>query len=211
MEFFVANSYKDFEYDIEKRYEKSGKLYVHAKRKCDRCVKGIYICRIENGAPIPHPAYDGVCLKCGGTGVISKEIRLYTEEEKAAMDRQASRRAEKKEQERQAIIERSNAESEQNMKKWWSKNGIGEDGLIWCITGDTYAIKDKLKEMGCRFSPILKWYSPVPLELPEEYKMISFSFFDLYEWQPQDMTQQEDLKEDMDILIFILSIVEMIA
>lgn len=185
MEYFVADSYKGFKYDVEKAYEKNGKMYVKAHCKCDRCVKGVYVCRVENNQLVPHPAYGGVCLKCHGTGVIQKEIRLYTAKEKASMDRAAARRQEKKEAENQARIEKNNLESEKNMKEWWAKNGIGEDGLVWIITGDTYAIKDKLKELGCRFNPTLKWYSPISLDLPKGYGMMSFNFNDLYEWQPQ--------------------------
>lgn len=184
MAYYVANSYKNYDYDETKAYEKNGRLYVQASCKCDRCTKGIYVTRVENGMPIPHPNANGVCFKCGGKGIITKEIRLYSETEKAAMDRTNARNAEKKvaEQETRRIQELN--DSEKNMKEWWSKNGIGKDGLIWCITGDTYAIKEKLKEMGCRFSPTLKWYSPIPLDLPVGYGMISFSFEDLYEWNP---------------------------
>ena len=95
-EYYVADSYKNFEYDETKAYEKSGKLYVDAKCKCDRCMNGVFVCRVENNQPVPHPAYGGVCLKCGGTGFVKKSIRLYTAKEKASLDRQAIRRAEKK-------------------------------------------------------------------------------------------------------------------
>ena len=38
---------------------------------------------------------------------------------------------------------------------WLEKNGFGADGLTWCIFGeDTYAIKEQLKELGCKFSPL---------------------------------------------------------
>lgn len=40
---------------------------------------------------------------------------------------------------------------------WLEKNGFGADGLTWCVFGDdTYAIKEQLKELGCKFSPLLK-------------------------------------------------------
>lgn len=188
MEYFVADTYKNWSYDAAKAYEKSGKLYVQAKTKCDRCTKGVYAVGVNNGHIVPHPVANGVCFKCGGTGYITKEVRLYDEKEKTALDKQAERRKEKKEAETEARKADLAAHSEENMKKWWSKNGIGEDGSIYCITGDTYAIKDKLKELGCRFSPILKWYSPIPLDLPEDYPIIKFDFFELYEWQPQMKT-----------------------
>lgn len=185
MAYYVADSYKGYKYDETKAYDKSGKMYVHATRKCDRCVNGVYACRVENGQIVPHPAYNGVCLACGGTGIQSKEIRLYTEKEKATMDKTAAARSKKKEAEAQARITKLAADSEKNKLAWFAKNGIGEDGSIYIICGDnTYAIKDKLKELGCRFSPALKWYSPIDLELPEGYSTLHFSFDDLYEWVP---------------------------
>lgn len=67
--------------------------------------------------------------------------------------------------------------------EWLEKNGFSTDGLTYCIFGDdTYSIKEKLKQLGCRFSPLLKWHSPEPLDLPAGYGMISFTFDDILEW-----------------------------
>ena len=66
--------------------------------------------------------------------------------------------------------------------EWLEKNGFSADGLTYCIFGDdTYSIKEKLKQLGCRFSPLLKWHSPEPLDLPAGYGMISFTFDDILE------------------------------
>ena len=85
--------------------------------------------------------------------------------------------------------------------EWLEKNGFSEDGLTWCVFGeDTYSIKDHLKKLGCRFSPILKWHCDKPLDLPEGYGMISFTFDDLYEWNPQVKNAffYENAKEKVD-------------
>ena len=86
----VAKSYVGYEYDETKAYEKNGKMYVSARCKCDRCTKGVYITRVENGQLIPHPAFGGVCLKCGGSGFITKEVRLYTDKEFEQMENDPS-------------------------------------------------------------------------------------------------------------------------
>ena len=66
---------------------------------------------------------------------------------------------------------------------WLEKNGFGTDGLTWCIFGeDTYSIKEQLKELGCKFSPLLKWHSPKILDLPEGYGMFSISFDEIGQW-----------------------------
>lgn len=66
---------------------------------------------------------------------------------------------------------------------WLEKNGFGADGLTWCVFGDdTYAIKEQLKKLGCKFSPLLKWHSPKALDLPEGYGMFSISFDEIAQW-----------------------------
>lgn len=52
---------------------------------------------------------------------------------------------------------------------WLEKNGFNtETEVTYVIWGDdTYAIKDWLKEQGCKFNPVLKWHAPEPIELPE--------------------------------------------
>lgn len=84
---------------------------------------------------------------------------------------------------------------------WLEKNGFSEDGLTYCVFGDdTYSIKEWLKEQGCKFHPLLKWHSPVPLDLPEGYGIISFSFEDLCEWNEsqQNAFFYESAKEKVD-------------
>ena len=84
----VATSYQGYNYDETKAYEKNGKLYVMAETPCDRCSgKGIVISHVENGILIPVQPDSGICYKCGGKKVIEKEIRLYTDEEFARMER----------------------------------------------------------------------------------------------------------------------------
>ena len=76
MKYYTEDRYKGYSLIGEPYYNKSGKLVSMAECKCDRCHKGVYVCRVENGQPIPHPAYEGVCLRCGGAGVIRKEINI---------------------------------------------------------------------------------------------------------------------------------------
>ena len=72
---------------------------------------------------------------------------------------------------------------------WLEKNGFSADGFTYSVFGDdTYSIKEHLKELGCKFSPLLKWHSPQPLDLPVGYGMICFSFEDIYEWDESNQT-----------------------
>lgn len=67
--------------------------------------------------------------------------------------------------------------------EWLDKNGFSEDGFTFCVIGeDTYSIKDWLKSMGYKFSPLLKWHGGFPLELSEDFKLVYFTFDELYQW-----------------------------
>lgn len=148
--YFVADSYENFEFDVNKAYNNNyGKLVVDAKMTCPRCGGGgIYASRVENGQVIPHPAYNGICLQCNSTGIIFKTIRLYTEKEKDAAARSKMHAAERKEAERLASAERKKEE-------WLKREGFGLNGTTTIYIGsDSYEKKDELKADGWKYSAI---------------------------------------------------------
>ena len=68
-------------------------------------------------------------------------------------------------------------------KNWLEKNGFNADEITYIIAGeDTYAIKDWLKEQGCKFNTTLKLHSPIELDLPEGYTLIPVAFDDIAEY-----------------------------
>lgn len=152
MKFYVADSYTGYEL-VGTPFEKSGKMYSKARCECNRCVKGIYVSRIENGQPVPHPNANGVCFACNGTGYFTKEIRLYTEKEKAAADRAKQRAAERKVEEKLQAAERKREE-------WLKKNGFTSEGLTAVYVGsNSFDVKAELREAGWKYSPIFGWRS----------------------------------------------------
>ena len=154
MEYFTADSYKNYTL-IGEPYLKNGKLYSSAKCKCDRCHNGIFVARVENNQVIPHPAYGGVCLKCGGTGFLQKEVRLYTEKEYNTMQKRNEAAKIKKEEARE---QKMKAEYAHNKEVWLETNGFSKDGFTFIITGDSYSIKETLKEDKFKYDPVLKWH-----------------------------------------------------
>lgn len=176
-EYFVSNSYKNWE-RLGEPFEKNGKLYTRAKCKCDRCVKGVYVCRVENGQPVPHPAYSGVCLKCGGVGYLTKEIRLYTEKEYNQKEAAAARAKEKREAEAEERMKREYASKK---AAWKERNGFDAEGATYIITGDSYSIKEELKEAGWKFDPVLLWHKADPAGYEDrvhkfyDYEIIEYS------------------------------------
>ena len=152
-EYFVADSFKNYELIGDPYRNKAGKLASKARCKCDRCVNGVYVSRIENGAPVPHPAYGGVCLACGGSGFITKEIRLYTKAEYDTMQRAKEKAAEKREQ---AMI----AGVDKKRKDWLEVNGFDAEGYTYILVGiNSYAVKDQLKAEGWKYNSFLRWHT----------------------------------------------------
>lgn len=152
MEYFVADSYTGWEL-IEAPFEKNGKMYSKARTTCDRCYKGVYITRVENGAPVPHPNCNGVCFACNGAGYLTKEIRLYTKKEKDAATRSKERKAERQAEERLAAADRKKAE-------WLEREGFDVNGeMVIYIAADSYDIKSTLKENGWKYSPLVGWHN----------------------------------------------------
>lgn len=152
----VAKSYSGYKFDETKAFEQHGKLYVRAVAKCSRCTNGVYVARVENDHIVPHPNCGGVCFECGGTGVIEKVVRLYTDKEYEAMERANEKAREKKAAEMEARMQREFADTK---KKWLEENGFSEDGLTYVYwKEDSYARKEELKALGYKFNPQLKWH-----------------------------------------------------
>lgn len=161
----VAKSYEGYEYDETKAYEKNGKMYVSARCKCDRCTKGVYVTRVENGQPIPHPAFGGVCLKCKGSGFITKEVRLYTDKEFEQMEKASIKAAEKREAARE---QKMKAEYANKRAKWLEENGFNENLTTFVyFPVDSFEVKDSLKDAGFKFNRSLLWHIA---NIPEGYE-----------------------------------------
>lgn len=155
MEYFTADSYKGWE-RIGKPFDKNGKLYTRVKSVCNRCNgTGIAISHIENGVPVPYTPDNGVCYSCESKGFFDKEVRLYTEAEYTKMVATNEANRIKREAAKEAEMK---AHYQEKKNEWLSKEGFSQAGITYVMTGDTYAIKEELKEKGWRFNTILKWH-----------------------------------------------------
>ena len=194
MEYYTADSFKGYERIGKPYYNKAGKLATKARCKCDRCVNGIYVSRIENGMPIPHPAYEGICLACKGAGVIEKEIRLYTKAEYDAMQRAKVRAAAEREE---AML----ANAEKKRSNWLEKNGFDAEGYTYILVGiDSYAIKDELKEAGWKYDSFIRWHNAEAGDYAENAVRVHWSeFFSTTAWG--DMHPLPDAQKKADAMI----------
>lgn len=114
------------------------------------------------------------CYQCGGSGKRNKPkiIREYTPEYQAKLDAQRAKRLEKKLAEERAHADELNAD-------FYKRNGFDAQGNMWIVLGNSYELKDSLKEMGCKFIKALScWSSDHELE---SIKTIKVNASDLYE------------------------------
>lgn len=102
-------------------------------------------------------AYTGyTCYRCGGTGVDPQGTinKVYTPEYQAKLNAAAKARAEKKQAE-------ADAKFETEKPKFMEKAGFGLDNgeyATFRAVGNTYEIKDQLKELGFKFDSNLGWH-----------------------------------------------------
>lgn len=199
--FFVADSYKNAQIIGEPFENEKGKMVVKIQRKCDRCSGlGIIVARVENNQYIPIPVDGGVCYKCGGSGKETKLVRAYTEKEYTRMQAANERARAKKEAEKEAKARDLVENAAKYKHEVALKLGFGEDERAYLVYGDdTFAIKDKLKELGARFDPTLKWFFSKEVELPEGYKLYAMSFDELYNYNPQ--SKWAEFKEDAKAIV----------
>ena len=141
-------------------------------------------------------AWFGTCFACNGTGKKTKWVKAYTPDEYdryvQAQERAKAKKAERLELERQEKLNKS----EENQKELLTKWGYdAENPLIWLVGGgNTYEIKDQLKEAGCKFNPNFGWYCNHEFEVPAGYDLVSINFLDVYTWFP--LAKRFELKDN---------------
>ena len=108
------------------------------------------------------------CYGCNGSGISIQKVRVYTEKEYTRMQAANERARAKREAEKEAKARDLVENAAKYKHEVALKLGFGEDEKAYLVYGDdTFAIKDKLKELGARFDPTLKWFFFKEVELPE--------------------------------------------
>ena len=197
MKWMVAPSYKNA--TIVKINEETHKAYI--KETCDRCGgSGIIAARVENGHIVPIPVDGGICYKCNGTGEVQKWVKAYTEKEYEQYMRTKERARERQIEKEKARLQELKDKSEENKKEILKKWGFNpEDPAVYLVTGNTFEIKNELKERGARFNPALNWHFKEEVEVPEGHELVKVPFDEVYEWQP--MVKRIDLKSNAQEIV----------
>lgn len=184
MEYRVAPSYEN--YHIVSVDEDAKKAII--EKQCDRCGgSGMYI--------IPR-AFQGTCFACGGAGVIRKKVKAYTPDEYEKYLASQTRAKERKEEQREAKIAQLMADSEVNFRIALEEAGYDVNlPQIFVVTGEnTYAVKDELKELGCKYKPEFGWYCTHAVDIPVNYGMVGIPFDEVCQWNP--LTKKISVKEN---------------
>ena len=163
--YLVAETYRNLE-QIGEPFEKNGKSYISVKEPCPRCGGLGYLTGYTH-------VEGGICYKCFGKKFFRKDVRVYTEKEMAAAERAKERRK-----------ERTNERIKKAQHDWPRNNGFNDDNLTFIFTiGNTYEIKDELKEAGYKFNRELGWHGAEPFE-KDGYIQAQVYFPDVYEFLP---------------------------
>ena len=173
MKFFVAPSYETW--TIDRVDEEARKALVVTR--CDHCG--------GTGAYIIPGVFTGVCFKCNGAGHLSKWVKAYTDDEYIKYLKTQERARERKEVKRQEKMAELDANSEANKLALLEKFGFENPAYVYLISGNTYEIKDYIKERGGRYNPALNWYFTSEVEVPEGYELVKVAVDELYDWMPR--------------------------
>lgn len=166
------------------RTDKNGTKY-YANYTCPRC---------GGAGGSDKWAFTGwTCYECGGTGESSTPVieKEYTPEYRAKLDERARKRAEAK---RAKQVEEFN----NNRLAIAEKYGFNPEGKIYVVTGNTYEIREELREAGAKYRGGINWYF---LEKQDRYHTIELSYEECLNIYPEYGTMSwKDLTEVQAVL-----------
>ena len=178
MEWYVADSYKGMEQIDEPFEDEKGRMQVKLRGTCPRC---------GGSGHYSYNPMDGTrCFKCGGSGKVTIQVRAYTEKEYNQYIKSKERRAAAEEAKKQSLIDNSEANKMAKLAELGYE--IDNPGIYLIGGGNTYDIKDQLKELGCKYNATLGWYSTKNIEVPEGFSTIVVAIDDIYDWNPMSQS-----------------------
>ena len=138
------------------KIDKNGTKYWY-EHKCPRCGGSGYLSEYSYIS-------GGVCFKCNGSGDYPHTWKEYTKEYAAKLEERRRAKFLKK-------VPEINA-------KFFKDNGFNENGECFVVTGNTFEIKDELKESGAKFNYTLLWHFDKDVDT---YKTIKVTVDDICE------------------------------
>lgn len=87
--------------------------------------------------------------------------------------------------------------------EWLEVNGFSGYGVTYLVLGNSYPIKDELKEAGFKFSPLLRWHGVSnDFKLPEDCEYKELRYEDVFTWDEDSHTtfMKEGAREKIDLI-----------
>lgn len=73
--------------------------------------------------------------------------------------------------------------------EWLRYNGFSVKGVTYLVLGNSYSIKDALKNAGFKFSPLLRWHAETgDFKLPETCSYYILNYDEVFEWDEETGT-----------------------
>lgn len=77
-------------------------------------------------------------------------------------------------------------ERKMTKEKWYEVNGFSNNGITYLVLGNSYPIKDQLKDIGFKYSPLLGWHGNTKeYKLPSDCSYLEASFNEFFEWSEE--------------------------
>jgi hypothetical protein len=87
--------------------------------------------------------------------------------------------------------------------KWLEENGFSIQGITYIVMGNSFAIKEELKENKFKFSPLLLWHGPHDKYiLPSDCTYLKLYYDDYFYWDGEEGVSylQEGAREKLDAI-----------
>ena len=147
------------------KIDRNGSKHYEGMITCDRCQgRGWFATGVCNGQLVPSKIDQAVCWKCHGAGQVAGKWIERTPEYEAKLEAKRKAKQEARMAEETAKQEEQKAHADEANAAFFQKQGFNAEGKTYVVLGNTFEIKDDLKQLGCKFTGILGWHTDHQLD-----------------------------------------------
>jgi hypothetical protein len=87
--------------------------------------------------------------------------------------------------------------------EWLEANGFSDFGVTYLVLGNSYPIKEDLKENGFKYSPLLRWHGDNDdLDLPADCSYYELRYEDIFTWDEASQTtfMKEGVRDKLELI-----------
>ena len=93
--------------------------------------------------------------------------------------------------------------------EWFELNGFSPEGKTYMVLGNSYPIKNQLKDAGFRYTQLLRWHAPVnTLELPDTCHYHELNYNDYFVWDEEKgiSFMKENARKNIELLFNLVPV-----